>query len=362
MTKLAHTSDMRGYEISAEEGMIITEDVYNRNTVNKLVSAGTVITTHILEKLCLHGIKYVKIGNSQERVLVDDNWLFSDILETLAFKQFTGHYDDVLSVVRQELLTVMNNPTCELERIVTAVLRITDKVTTNAQTLNFIRYIKQGDDAIFSHCLNVALLCGLYGLWMNLSKEDISNLILSGVFHDIGKIHISSNILYKPGKLTDTEFKEIKKHTIYGYQLLNKPHIPKAVQMSALMHHEKWDGTGYPLGRSGMAINRIATIVAICDVYEAMTAHRVYRSRISPFMVIKQFERGDFGALSEGHLFTFRKRIAESFIGNKVMLTDKREGTVVFINPQDLAHPLVKCADVFVDLSKNKVIGIANVL
>jgi len=166
----------------------------------------------------------------------------------------------------------MNNPACELERIVTAVLCITDKVTTNAQTLNFIRYIKQGDDAIFSHCLNVALLCGLYGLWMNLSKEDISNLILSGVFHDIGKIHISSKILYKPGKLTDIEFKEIKKHTIYGYQLLNKPHIPKAVQMSALMHHEKWDGTGYPLGRSGMTIKYTteAGNTYKCHVLESM--------------------------------------------------------------------------------------------
>ena len=132
--------------------------------------------------------------------------------------------------------------------------------------------------------------------------------------------------------------------------------------MAALMHHEKHDGTGYPLGRVSGKIHRIASIVSICDVYEAMTSDRVYRSMLSPFSVIKQFETDKFGVLDWGYVHTFLKKLADSFIGSKVILTDGREGKIVLINKQELSKPLIQSTDGFIDLNTDSLVDIARVV
>jgi HD-GYP domain-containing protein (c-di-GMP phosphodiesterase class II) len=184
------------------------------------------------------------------------------------------------------------------------------------------------------------------------------------VCHDIGKIQIPHEILYKPGKLTNEEFAEVKKHTVYGYEILNNSNVPEEVAYSALMHHEKMDGSGYPLGRSHDSIGLYAAVVAICDVYEAMTSDRIYRARVSPFEVIRKLEQDEFGALRNEYIYMFIRKIAETFSNNNVLLSDEREGRIILINKNHLAYPLVYCEQTkeFIDLSKNKDISIINVI
>ena len=227
-----------------------------------------------------------------------------------------------------------------------------------------MRHIKQGDNATLVHCLNVGMLCFLFGLWLGWSKNDINMLVVAGVCHDIGKIRVPHEILYKPGKLTNEEFDEVKKHTVYGHQLLNKSDIPAEVRQTALMHHEKLDGGGYPFGKTNGAIDMYAAVVAICDVYEAMTSDRVYRAKVSPFEVIRKFEAGDFGALRNDYIHIFTRKIADGFVNSRVLLSDDREGRIVAVQPHDLANPLIYCdaTQDFIDLSRNKSISILSVM
>ncbi len=99
-----------------------------------------------------------------------------------------------------------------------------------------------------------------------MSYEEQRDLTIAGILHDIGKVKINSAILDKPHRLTKEEFDEVKKHTVYGYALLKNENLSERVKLTALMHHEKVDGSGYPTGLVGEKIEEFAKIVSVCDI------------------------------------------------------------------------------------------------
>lgn len=116
---------------------------------------------------------------------------------------------------------------------------------------------------------------------MNLDTETVKEIEFAGLMHDIGKIIISEDILNKPGKLTDVEYQEIKRHVECGYQILRSVDTYTSLAEYVLSHHERWDGCGYPRGLKGEEIPLIARIITVADSYEAMTAKRPYKEALS---------------------------------------------------------------------------------
>jgi putative nucleotidyltransferase with HDIG domain len=112
---------------------------------------------------------------------------------------------------------------------------------------------------------------------MGYSKERINGLRIAALLHDIGKIYLPQEILWKPHELTDIEFNMIKNHPEVGYQILNNIHFPWPVSKIILQHHEKIDGSGYPKGLTGKDILPEARILAVADTIEAMISNRPYR-------------------------------------------------------------------------------------
>jgi len=141
------------------------------------------------------------------------------------------------------------------------------------------------------HSVQVGNLCKQIGEKMNLRGDEIKELEQAGLFHDIGKISIPDEILMKPGKLTDEEFKVIKSHTEVGYQILRAADEYSDLAIYALHHHEKWDGTGYPGKLKGNEIPLFARIITVVDAYEAMTADRPYRKRLSREYAVSEIIR-----------------------------------------------------------------------
>ena len=140
-------------------------------------------------------------------------------------------------------------------------------------------------------------------------------------------------------------------HPILGYNLLSDSEIDRRIKLAALQHHERNDGSGYPYGLTKDFISPFAKIVAITDVYDAMTADRCYRAGICPFEVIAQFERQDKSKYDQNILQVFLKNIAESYIGTGVLLSDNSRGIITMINDKALSSPLVKLDDgTFIDL------------
>ncbi len=148
----------------------------------------------------------------------------------------------------------------------------------------------------FTHCINVTVFgIGLWHLIVDGSHEELVDFAMGCMFHDIGKTKISSDILNKPGKLTEEEFEEIKKHPRYGYFLM-KDYLARSSLDIILHHHERIDGSGYPDGLVGPMISDNAKIALIADIYDALTTRRSYSDAKKPFnaVLMMKEEMGGF--------------------------------------------------------------------
>ena len=170
---------------------------------------------------------------------------------------------------------------------------VTDLVTPDmspSSVLNMLHNMRQYDDFTYMHCINVSLLNNILGTWLGLNDHDIEILTLGGLLHDVGKLTVPDDIIRKPTKLSPVEYNIIKTHTVQGYKILQKYSLDENIKDIALMHHERCDGSGYPLNLTADRISPYAKITAISDVYDAMTAARIYRGPLCPFKVISIFE------------------------------------------------------------------------
>ena len=190
------------------------------------------------------------------------------------------------------------------------------------------------------------LISRMVGRWLRFEHHDLDILTLAGLMHDIGKLLIPSDILNKPGSLTDEEFAKIKQHPALGYEILKRqPDLDSRIKKAALMHHERCDGSGYPTGLTEDYIDNFAMIVAIADVYDAMTAARSYRSPLCPFEVISKFEEDGFQKYHTKYILVFLKQIASTYQSNRVILSDGRGCTIVMLNQNALSRPIVQFDD-----------------
>ncbi len=234
---------------------------------------------------------------------------------------------------------------------------------TSIQMFDLLHCMKSIDDSVYAHSINVALISRAIGKWLKLSREQLNELTIAGLLHDIGKAEIPSEILNKTGKLTDEEFELIKSHALKGSKLLKKAGFNSDIQFAALQHHERSDGSGYPRGLEADEISDFASIIAIADVYDAMTSARSYRTPKCAFQVIAAFEEDGLKKYNTKYILTFLERIANAYQNSMVMLSDGRSGKIVYINKSRLSRPIVQVDDnEMVDLSRETDISITSIM
>lgn len=351
-----------------KEGMVTLEDTYSTKG-QLIIPKNTVITKSLIQKL---------LSNSVVMIEVDDKILSSGdasgflssftvdeeaITKTPEYKKFKHRYDKNIDIMSEHLNDIVQkNAPVEIDTMLNNALNIIEVTNSPLSIFTMISTLKHYDDSTYNHSLNVALICNIMGKWLDMSDEDVKTLTSCGLFHDIGKLLMPEHILKKPGKLTDDEYSIIKTHSQKGYELLKKRKVDLRIQYAALMHHEKCDGTGYPLGLKKEQIDTFAQIVTIADVYEAMTAKRVYREPLSPFAVINNFEENGLKKYNPKFLLTFLEHVVNSYINCKVKLSNGDEGDIVYINKVSLSKPLIKTKDSFIDLSKQSDVSIESIL
>lgn len=159
------------------------------------------------------------------------------------------------------------------------------------QTMNtFINIIEAKDPGTMGHSLRVAQYSKLIAQRMGFDEDECKQIYYIGLMHDCGKLYIPDSILTKPGKLTDEEYNEMKKHTTYGSNILRDFTSIDNIQLGAMYHHERYDGKGYPTGKSGEDIPLIARIICVSDAFDAMNSQRCYRSSLSPEIILSELE------------------------------------------------------------------------
>jgi putative nucleotidyltransferase with HDIG domain len=262
-------------------------------------------------------------------------------------------YEDNVHSIKEVINDLASGKTLNYEKITEMSDALIGELHNRNGIIQCLSTIRDFDVYTYCHSINVALYSMLVARWVRLSIEEIREAVLAGLLHDIGKSHTPTVILNKKGKLNDDEFDIMKKHPIYGYNLAKEaPQISKEVLKAILMHHEREDGTGYPLGINGDQQGLYTKIVAIADVYDALTSERVYKQRITPFETFKIIERTGLGHFDTRILMTFLHNIASYYIGAGVVMSNGKKGTVAFVSSNCISSPIVLVEDKCIDLSR----------
>lgn len=219
------------------------------------------------------------------------------------------------------------------------------------------------DDYLVHNGIMIGLSAYQLARWQGIPRKDWIPLVLSGILHDIGTTRVEETIVQKPGKLSQAEFEELKKHTVIGYNILkNIAGINEGVKLCALQHHERLDGSGYPLGVSGDKIHIYARLIAVIDVFHAMTTSRRYKNASSPYLVLEELMKEAFGRLDPAFVQTFIHKVTQFHNGTIVRLNDGTVAEIVFTSRENPTRPMVNVNGSIINLAVERNKFIQNVI
>lgn len=333
--------------------MTLYEDVYN-NLGALILPKGTVLDKAQIKKILINRVEKAKViikeqSEAETGVLPNITSIYDNQKLGMFKRKYAQKVDEMTSIITQ----ISRGAIINMSYMKNISKQIVDEFKSMRDIVNYMHLVKPFNDYLYSHSLNVSLISIVIAKWLNFDETQTDEVAIAGLLHDVGKLKIPERILGKPGKLTPEEYEEVKKHTILGYMMVeNLMDISADVKYSILMHHERIDGSGYPTNAKESQIPLCAKIVAVADMYDAMTSSRTYRDSLCPFDVIKEFERESFGKLDTMVLSTFLKNIANSYLGDYVELSNGEIAEIVFINPNRVWQPIVRSGDNYIDLSQ----------
>lgn len=238
-----------------------------------------------------------------------------------------------------------------------------NSILRNADALLWMSKIRDQDEYTAEHCLNVCILCVAFGRHLGMTEDELHVLGLCGLLHDVGKMRVPPEVLNKPDKLTEREFKIIKAHTVHGRNLLmSSPGVPNIAIDVAYSHHERLDASGYPRKLKASGISELARIVAIVDAFDAMTSNRCYSPSITSTDALKVLYRERGTQFDERLVSEFIKAVGLYPPGSIVELVNGLVGIVLETNHRYRHLPrIIVVKDLHGELAHEKILRLAEI-
>lgn len=308
-------------------------------------------------------------------LLSADTILTKDVLDHLSALNYTLQAEDVEEVTNESRSeALIQNATDDIKLIFdqirfkrsiplhdiqTGVIPSIQEVVETQHVSTLLKNLQTKDEYTYRHTIGVSILSTLIGKWLKLSPAELAQLTVAATLHDIGMSKISKEILNKPEKLTPEEYEVLKKHTIYGYELIkNTVGTSHRVALVALQHHEREDGSGYPFKLKSNKIEFFSKIVAVADTFHSMSSERAFRDANPFYKVIDQMYVEQFGKLDATIVKVFVEKLMGTMVNHDVSLNDGRIGRIILIHPSDPIRPMISVDGEFIDLRFNKEIKI----
>lgn len=342
-----------------DEGMVIDQAIVDR-TGRILIARKTILDRFLIDALRKMGVPGVYIREGEEDP-DEDIEVAPETLETIAKLKVADRAKVTLSdSVKQRVsqgIQFLYSDTASSDFASTAnniTHSLMHAISENDAVAMNIDALKVCDEYTFKHSVDVATMAMIIAKKSGMSEQEIYQIGVSGLLHDVGKSQIPNEILNKESKLTEEEFTVMKNHTLFGYNILKeKSGIPNTIVAGVLQHHEKMNGRGYPLKLSGTQISPYARVLSVADIYDALVTERPYKKGFSPHdaleMIMAMTEE-----LDVDYMRSFIDTVILYPVDSVVTLSNGERAKVVKNTPQYPMRPKV------VGLKSGKVFDLAN--
>ncbi|TES53677.1 HD-GYP domain-containing protein [Halalkalibacterium halodurans] len=337
-------------------------------TTTPLYKEKTVLTAEDIQTLSKFLIDEIEVENvlaNGEKFIPSDNGLGAEaaaLMET--GDRFKDRYMQAVANYKQVFQEWAAGTPVEMKRVRHILLPLFEEIVEKKEVLLQLHHYSTKEDYLYHHAVSVGLLSAFLGAKLGYEKGEWLKIALAGALADCGMAKLPTSLLTKNGLYTLKEKHEMRDHPKYSYQMLKKrPGIDGSLLSAVLQHHEREDGTGYPLGVRGQKIHFYAQILAVADVYHAMISERKYRKKKSPYMVLEDLAKERFGKFNPHIVHVLVSQLTQLSVRTSVRLTNNRLGEIVFIDPMAPTRPMVQLQNgEMIYLMKNYTVHIEDVL
>lgn len=325
------------------DGIVVPHNVYDIDAKVLLIRQGYTISETQLQSFRQRGLDNVLVSVETHKLLLE-NRLSCKVAVQTELEEKTGYTevkDETLALLRD----IENEHTVPQDTLYAVSAKLSNKleITTPDLLLDLINALAPVDEYLQRHSVDVSLLNGLIGKWMNLPRDTVDLLVMIGLVHDCGKASIPPQILNAPRRLALAELEIIKMHPGYAYDMLAG--FPVEVRYGARGHHEKYNSKGYPDAYGKEVIPLAARITAVSDIYNAMVSRRVYKDPRSPFEVISWLRKLSGTDLDPLIVDVFIHNMPKELLGKPVVLSDGKVGIIHDIDFDNLEYPYIRSGE-----------------
>lgn len=319
------------------EGMVLARNLYGHDQ-RLLLGKGQRLKQIYIDKIKMLGYSGVFISDG-----ISDDIIIESVISDKLRMSAVSAIKDVFIISENDNWSNGEDALQQTKKIVEELI---DELLYNKNLMVNMVDLKVFDEYTFYHSVNVAVLSIIIGIALNLTRPALYKLGLGALLHDIGKIFVDKDILLKREPLNAKELEEIKKHPTLGYEyLVSHFDIPAKAYLGSLHHHERFNGSGYPLSLSGKHISQVGRIIAIADVYDALTSDRPYRKALLPSDVMEYIMGGSSTMFDPDYVYAFTRKVAAFPLGTIVTLSDGTKGIVVKNYEDCTTRPCIRVID-----------------
>lgn len=327
-------------------GMVIIKNVMKNESL--LIKEGTIVNEEIITRLKkAYFLEKIEVNVSKE--------VIAQSTKEAEIQRVEETFIEISIGLKDLYERFENSKEDKIRELKIFSEKIAKELKSTEIVISAVGFKGNGDDPIYRHGVNVAALSGLLGKWIGFEQTKVNLLIYSALLHDFGITKLNQSFQNKQDILIDDKFKEIRQHAKIAYKYVDSiEELDKSVCYGILMHHEREDGSGYPLGITGEKIHSFAKIIAIADELDVMNSDSNYINKRGPFEVLEVIKEKSLNKLDYEYSKIFLEHLANYYMGEDVLLSTGEVAKILQIDTNNISRPLLLKDGEFLDLSKHK--------